>query len=969
MSRFSIVVAVVVLAGLVPGTAHAQTTGDIKVTVGRAYDPTGDIDPFDPAFYNDQADFYCKASVGGGALMTSSPPVSNKDEAELNFVVTQSVPLSDRFHMVHIELWDSDQPFGETQCDVNPTTGKKSLDLTFDACAFTWTGDAVGGRGGQRVRGGGDDNIAEVTFDIDTGDGKPFSPDDVAIHDAYPVQVTFDDDYIVSGKATVFRVSFTSSYTVPRDGTVTVTATDGVGNVFGETRSVTVPPEGTTIYLFDGSNGVTPFVPFGTSNGSELCWTVSADFGVEGPPTLPGPPFDKCYIDDNVVANTCRRFAFIDNPSVGYLPFDWDQGPATAPPTPAASAATFSAGEPFRVASTPIPFSNATLAPGPFTGLAEASAAEPVISMLRMAPLAMAAGLDRLILMPRNGWFADNASTLDFGVGAIGISLGEFLPRVVIAEEGWSEVSTHELGHTYRLSRHPCSTGEPWETLFDVGCRDEYTHTAADGRPYPASGFDVLGLVYPSGASPMTPGTREVFSTNFMDSTSATPGAAYDRWVDALNYNYLLQAMSAGSLLPPAAAAATETDAISVTGLLQATNGIETDPPTFSVSLLPSFLVDAATSGFDRDEPAIGQTDGRGPFAIVFVTPQGPRTYRFQAPFFLPDDNVASDYGGFSLALPFDPNTTRIELYGPTDLYHPEQNQDQLLAAVDRTDALPAVQNVRAGIDTPPTQAGPQPEPPTIPPGHTVGLSWEESDADSQTLARDILLLPPPQVHDGPVPLGADLAGPEFVMSQIVRDALPPGDYGVEILVSDGVNSTTHPESLAFRLCEFANGGVEACDGLDDDCNGSVDDVTGQDGDNDGVDDACDCAPADPGAFAVPAVVTGLRVDPSPQGPDYVLLSWDSLASQAGPGVVYDAMAGDVASLHGQTPFQDGTCVLVDVQGTSATAYRPAPPPGEGSWFLLRGQTSCGAGSYDSGDPSQSGGRDGPIAGSAGPCA
>ena len=53
-ATFALMVAV-----LVPAAALAQT-GEIQLTIGGAYDPTGGLDPFS------QADFYCKGKVADG---------------------------------------------------------------------------------------------------------------------------------------------------------------------------------------------------------------------------------------------------------------------------------------------------------------------------------------------------------------------------------------------------------------------------------------------------------------------------------------------------------------------------------------------------------------------------------------------------------------------------------------------------------------------------------------------------------------------------------------------------------------------------------------------------------------------------------------------------------------------------------------------------------------------------------------
>ena len=521
---------------------------------------------------------------------------------------------------------------------------------------------------------------------------------------------------------------------------------------------------------------------------------------------------------------------------------------------------------------------------------------------------------------------------------------------------------------------------------MDLGCRDEYTHFPGVLSPYPASGFDVVGQVYPSGASPLTTGTREVFSTNIMGATAGTTGPPpiYTRWIDELNYNFLVREMHAGSPLAPLESG-TGTLAVSVAGFMLATNGIDADPPVFAALLLPAVQVPASISGVDMQEPALGASTGEGPFAVRLVTPQGPRIYRFGAPFFLPENDGPSDMGGFAFALPWDPNTTAIELLGPTDLYNPEQSQDTLLDAQVRTAEVPAAHNVRAGIDLAPVQAGPQPEPPTIPPGHTVGLSWLEQDADSPQLYRDLMLRPPPSVYDGLLPLAVGVDSTEYVVPQIVRDALPPGDYGVEILLSDGVNSISHAESFAFRLCDLTNGGIEICDGIDNDCNGTVDDGSGLDTDGDFVDDACDncpqkanptqldtdgdghgdacdCSPNSPGIWETPAAIEGVRATKYPNNPDYLTLSWDGLEQQAGPDVTYQVVSGSLDLLGGQSAFTDARCLgFFEGQGTTWTVW-DGPNPGPALWYLVRGSSSCGPGTYDSGAPSQVGNRDPLIA-------
>jgi len=114
---------------------------------------------------------------------------------------------------------------------------------------------------------------------------------------------------------------------------------------------------------------------------------------------------------------------------------------------------------------------------------------------------------------------------------------------------------------------------------------------------------------------------------------------------------------------------------------------------------------------------------------------------------------------------------------------------------------------------------------------------------------------------------------------------------------------------------------------------------TQADGDGDGAGDACDCAPADPGAYAIPSEVTGLVFEA-----DLVTLGWSGAAPGSGASTVHDLVRGDL----GQLPVGSGvseTCVVPG--GASATGADPSiPPAGGGYWYLARGRNVCGAGGW-----------------------
>jgi hypothetical protein len=115
--------------------------------------------------------------------------------------------------------------------------------------------------------------------------------------------------------------------------------------------------------------------------------------------------------------------------------------------------------------------------------------------------------------------------------------------------------------------------------------------------------------------------------------------------------------------------------------------------------------------------------------------------------------------------------------------------------------------------------------------------------------------------------------------------------------------------------------------------------VTSPDGDLDGVADACDCAPGNPGVFAVPPEVGNLAF-----GSDKATLSWSSALPGGGSSTVHDGIAGALTSL----PVSGDAGVACVGPGTAGTSVSDSsvPPPGQGRWYLVRGRNSCGAGTF-----------------------
>jgi LmbE family N-acetylglucosaminyl deacetylase len=123
----------------------------------------------------------------------------------------------------------------------------------------------------------------------------------------------------------------------------------------------------------------------------------------------------------------------------------------------------------------------------------------------------------------------------------------------------------------------------------------------------------------------------------------------------------------------------------------------------------------------------------------------------------------------------------------------------------------------------------------------------------------------------------------------------------------------------------------EVCDGADNDCNGVTDDA------------------------------------PAPEGTPGLVVATADLSWSAVPGATgYDVVRGSLGQLltsGGDFAAATKECLADDLAGTSIS-YTLPPGPGQASWFLARAVGCGGAGSFNSGAPSQAGDRDPGVAAS-----
>jgi hypothetical protein len=107
-----------------------------------------------------------------------------------------------------------------------------------------------------------------------------------------------------------------------------------------------------------------------------------------------------------------------------------------------------------------------------------------------------------------------------------------------------------------------------------------------------------------------------------------------------------------------------------------------------------------------------------------------------------------------------------------------------------------------------------------------------------------------------------------------------------------------------------------------------------------------DCNLGDPDTFASPPEVLGDRLTKVPGG---IEIAWESLDPVIGIGAVYDVVVGSISELRADSGFARASCVAAGLTDTPYVDTGSDPPPGDGSYFLARGRSSCGTGTFGDG--------------------
>ena len=114
------------------------------------------------------------------------------------------------------------------------------------------------------------------------------------------------------------------------------------------------------------------------------------------------------------------------------------------------------------------------------------------------------------------------------------------------------------------------------------------------------------------------------------------------------------------------------------------------------------------------------------------------------------------------------------------------------------------------------------------------------------------------------------------------------------------------------------------------------------DADGDAYGDACDCAPADALSYSTPSEIENLSLLFQTE----TQLEWTPQAGVVGFGVRYDIVGGMLSRLRSAHGFDAAGCLRNNNSSSAWMDFREAPPAGDGYYYLVRAQNSCGAATY-----------------------
>jgi len=660
----------------------ASDPGLIRIQVIiQSADGSASIDG-DNILFDNEADLRPQVSINGGPW-NAGTIIQGDDTPHFQELFEAEVPRALSPVPIRIRMSDRDFPDDDNWIDLDPLGGCNqdigvddpncTLELSFNTCCYSFTGDGTGGVfgcPGGPCAGGADGHWlgpgdagehAAIRVAVRTGDRRPVCNEaDVFVEGAEFVQVVDQPGFAVAERGSILRVTFGSTFAGSIDTSVLANIGDQAGPDATEQRDETldnceVRTENffvTTPAIVDATRAHygARIDPDGLLPWTDPCVRLNDGNGVMyNIPIRPARDLSVLYqrlyyLIQCPLVDECGALALLPADDADTEAVDGNMRMRGFFPAPE----LFPSVDPLALPM-PLPLPDFLL--GPRT------------EIQLLSEVAALLGLDRVVgLVPFN-WI-DAHGYFPLPLGTTGVSNGKIGPHFVLAEripgeEGFTPV--HEIGHTFGLSDEPCSVDdiELWSLYL---CEDEYNEEVFRGRP--AGGFQGKGFDVPRGI--------EAAGTCFMDNDS-------NAWISNNDFESFVRKMEPGRDPRILVVTGHVTNAAGG-GLIAAVGLDEGIPDRFGLTDSPFALVardalgatlgqygifddmqgdDEDNDGVLEDDEILGDDDNNG------VPDRLPVSHPSTVDDDLDGIPDAAERAEFALRIPWHADTASIDLVGP----------------------------------------------------------------------------------------------------------------------------------------------------------------------------------------------------------------------------------------------------------------------------------------------------------------
>ena len=545
-----------------------------------SFKPNSDMEGDDDyiPFYNNKADIYGKITIADASfvlpkLQDDDYPQWGPDGIFVKEVTSNEIPIT-----ILLSESDGGLTFDDDTVDINPLNGKTTLDLLFNLCAWTVSGDIQLQSASDiiEVNSGNSDNQGKIKLRVTTSTGRPNTSDDLALTDVRFVQVVYDAEALATYKPTVVVARIANNYSTDINTNFNISIA-GAGVSLQESIPISLQAFEVKTETFFLNNPLR----FYTSNPevNSVIYQASID-----DPGSVGLPINDCKaindgnrfktglnlvqvprsfrilwaktgtILDGFNMTTDSQFDSIYNLGASYIDAIYPM-PITHAKSEYAIIPPLSGGLLAFVTSIISPILPDAVDP---------RFVEPYAMILELNGIAHVLNYDRILgVLPSWDWF-DRYPYLE---DVTGLSLGEFMPGAVIFEPkdknkgAAMTLPAHELGHTFGLSvdsRLKNVIDKSWVCEIDwpiiggtgcgiVGGFDEYQFPdIIMKKGNPSAGYWIAQGINSSQLSGLV-NTQQCEATCMMASSPSDVHLNWGnnpKWIDNPDYNRLLQRMS-----------------------------------------------------------------------------------------------------------------------------------------------------------------------------------------------------------------------------------------------------------------------------------------------------------------------------------------------------------------------------------------------------------------------------------------